>query len=255
MRVSRLTLGLLLASGAGFAQVPPPGPERPRPAAPQRWGGEDEQLFLAPSGEPFRAPIGAAYPVSAWFAQADRNRDGRISQAEFSADFGRFFDRIDADHDGIVRQDEIKAYEQAIAPEVQSFEHGGFDRGAEGSRRGHRSGGRRGGGHRGGPGDGSADPGEGSSEGSEAAVPDVGKSSEIERDLRSERPFGGGRFSMINIPEPVASMDVDFSGSVSREEMRAAANRRFALLDREGRGYLAIPDLPQTWSQQHPPRR
>jgi hypothetical protein len=34
--------------------------------------------------------------------------------------------------------------------------------------------------------------------------------------------------------------------TVSRAEWRAAADRRFALLDRDGDGVIALADLPQT---------
>lgn len=248
MRTTMLMLGLLLSSGMATAQGVPPRAASP---AQHSWS-EDDQLFIAPSGEPFHAPAGAAYPSAAWFAQADRNHDGRVSEAEFAADFVHFFDKLDADHDGIVRDAEIKAYEQDIAPEVRSFDRG-FEEAAPSE--GHQPGGhgRRG---RAGRGRGGNDEGQDSrtSAGGDDIVPEVGKSSAIENDLRSERSYGGGQFSMINIPEPISSMDIDFSGSVSREEMRAAAHRRFALLNRDGQAFLTLANLPETYAQQHPRR-
>jgi hypothetical protein len=113
-------LGLITMAGAAVAQVPKPAP----PLAPQPVHSEHievqgyRQLFIAPSGEPFRAVAGAPYPVAAWFAQADANHDGRIDLGEFNADFMRFFDRLDTNHDGMLSSAEIKAYETDIAPEV-----------------------------------------------------------------------------------------------------------------------------------------
>ncbi|MCA1654378.1 MAG: hypothetical protein ABR588_04385 [Sphingomicrobium sp.] len=213
MRARYAVLGGLFASAA-IGQAPP--------------RSLDQQIFIAPSGEPFRVALGSAYPVGSWFAQADRNHDGRISESEFAADFTRFFATLDADHDGTLRGDEIHRYEDEVAPEVQSY--GG---GIGGDRRG------------------GFEPSAAASSGSA----DVGKSSEVESDLKAERPTGGGRFGLINIPEPVASMDTDFNGLVSRTEMLSAAHRRFALLDPQGKGALTIAELPSTWAQSHPRRR
>lgn len=214
-------IGAMMA-GSAVAQVPGP------PPAARSYGG---QLFVAPSGEPFHAADGAPYPVADWFASTDRNHDGRVDQGEFVAGFMRFFDSLDLDHDGVLRQNEIERYEQEVAPEVQS----GID-----SDRGFH------------PRDLEAPGGSASEDdGNGPRSADVGRSSAIESDLKSERPSGGGRYGLINIPEPVASMDVDFNGSVSRVEAQAAARRRFALLDPDAKGALTLADLPQTWVQQH----
>ncbi len=79
------------------------------------------QLFMAPMGEPFRAGPDAPYPVAAWFAQVDVNRDGRISPAEFIADADRFFAKLDLDHDGELIPSEVSAYERDIAPEIRLY--------------------------------------------------------------------------------------------------------------------------------------
>ena len=50
-------------------------------------------------------------------------------------------------------------------------------------------------------------------------------------------------------------MGIDFNGAVSLNEMLGAARRRFALLDRASTASLTLADLPQTWAQQHPPKR
>ena len=218
MRTGWLLLGL--AGSASSAQVTPAKPVVPTSRS------VDEQVFIAPSGKPFRAGMGSAYPVASWFAEADRNHDGKISESEFAVDFGDFFASLDTDHDGVLRPDEVQRYERDVAPEVQSF-------GGAGARHYYENSGG------GGDGEGSAS---------------VGRSTEIESDLRTDRPSGGGRFGLINIPEPVAGMDIDFNGAVNRNEMLGAARRRFRLLDPDGKGSLALSDLPKSWAQLHPRR-
>lgn len=216
---------LALASAAGAQERGPV--ERP---------GRARLVFIAPSGEPFRAPVGNPYPVAAWFAGADTNGDGRLTKAEFTADFERFFGQLDQGRKGRLTTDDIRRYENEVAPEVQALR--GFGRpsgdGAgvpRGGARGSRSRGRHGGDDRGGGDQGSADSG--------AAA--------LRRD--EALPMGGGRYGLINIPEPVAAMDTDFNGVVTIEDVRAAAARRFALLDPQGRGYLTLATLPKTYAQ------
>ena len=83
------------------------GPPRPR-----------AQLFISPSGEPFRAQGGEPYPAGAWFAKADADQDGRLSRAEFRADAERWFKTLDADGDGQVRMPEVSRWEEDMVPEV-----------------------------------------------------------------------------------------------------------------------------------------
>jgi hypothetical protein len=255
MRYQAMWAGLLV-SGVAIGQTVTPAPSRPARAY---RGGDDAQVFIAPSGEPFRGAEGVAYPTAAWFAGADRNHDGRIDAGEFATDFMRYFDVLDTDHDGMLSPAEISRYETDLAPEVQSYEggggfggggHGGLGAGAGGHHGGHHGGE---GGGRGGMG-GGGDEGGGGDASSESSAA-VGQSSEIEHDLSGDRPSGGGRFGLINIPEPVASMDTSFSGHVSRADAMAAAQRRFALLDPDGKGSIAWADLPQTWAQQRMAKR
>jgi len=77
-----------------------------------------EQLFISPSGEPYRAPLNEPYPVGRWFVHADANHDGAIDRAEFTADQMAFFERLDANHDGLIDGFESQAYEKTIVPEV-----------------------------------------------------------------------------------------------------------------------------------------
>src|SRR5438270_13969204 len=104
-------LAMLLAAGDAPPPAPPGDPQRP-------W--ETQQSFIAPSGEPFRAPMEAAYPSALWFAQADANHDGKLTFAEFNADFMRFFERLDTNHDGSVDDSELAAYQNRVAPEVHA---------------------------------------------------------------------------------------------------------------------------------------
>jgi hypothetical protein len=88
-------------------------------------------LFISPAGQPFRAAVGATYPVAAWFAQADRDHDGKITREEFRADFEAFFRTLDTNHDGIVDGFETTDYEQKIVPEILSdFDERSFAQGA-----------------------------------------------------------------------------------------------------------------------------
>jgi hypothetical protein len=77
-----------------------------------------QQVFFSPAGEPFRAPRGEPYPVAAWFAQADANKDGALDLTEFLADATRFFKSLDQNADGLLSGVEVQRYERDIAPEA-----------------------------------------------------------------------------------------------------------------------------------------
>ncbi|MEO7248069.1 MAG: EF-hand domain-containing protein, partial [Novosphingobium sp.] len=64
-------------------------------------------------------------------------------------------------------------------------------------------------------------------------------------------PMGAGKYGLINLPEPIAAMDVDISGRITRREVADAASYRFGLLDPQGKGVLTLADLPQTFAQGH----
>ncbi|HMI18604.1 MAG TPA: hypothetical protein VK533_03580, partial [Sphingomonas sp.] len=108
----------------------------------------EARTFISPMGEPFRGMPDGKEPAEAWFAGADKNRDGKITRAEFFADAGRFFKALDVNHDNEIGPEEIDRYEQEVAPEVQT---GGFSGGVGG---GQHSGGGGGGRGRGGGGGG-----------------------------------------------------------------------------------------------------
>jgi hypothetical protein len=200
-----LPLFLLLASTAAFAQ-----PTQPPAASPREghWGsgarGPRGSVFLSPMGEPFRSDDPAADNVGTWFTQADTDHDGALTVAEMQADAARFFAMLDTNHDGEIDPAELTRYESEIAPEVQV-----------GAQMGERSSfGREGGGRR--------SPNGGFDEGLE----------------------GAGRYSFINIPEPVISADADLNRGVSKAEFLAAAARRFLMLDINNDGRLTRAELP-----------
>lgn len=59
-------------------------------------------------------------------------------------------------------------------------------------------------------------------------------------------PLGAGRWSLINIPQPVISADEDFNRGITLAEFRSAARTRFTSLDKSGAGALTLATLPMT---------
>lgn len=203
-----ITLALLAAQAAPEAL-----PAAPRHSALQ-------QVFIAPSGEAFRAPADAPYPVADWFARADANHDGKLTQSEFTADFLRFFASLDLDHDGVIDGRELQRYEDSLASELHTGTYGG---------------------------DGVIQAGAGE----DVYMPD----SDIRATRRDKSgldiPRGAGRFDLLRIPEPVAAMDTALNGRINRQEAEDAASFRFSLLDPKQRGYLLLAELPESFAQGH----
>jgi hypothetical protein len=54
---------------------------------------------------------------------------------------------------------------------------------------------------------------------------------------------GGARYSILNLPEPVADADADFNRAVTLAEFRQAAQSRFELLDSAHLGRLSLEQL------------
>lgn len=237
-------MAVLSACASDAPHGPPPGDfdggdrgEQPGEHGHGGPGGMRQRLniFISPMGEPFRGEPDEAYPVARWFAQADVDHDGHLTEAEFTKDADRFFDKLDANHDGVIDGFEVSDYERIIAPEIQprieSLHAGeGMDMslgksGRGGGRRGPPEGGEGGGGR-----------------GREALAGDLARQ-------------GAGLYSMLTDPEPVASASTELNGRISRAEWRAAAHRRFVRLDVTGRGWLSLADLPKTPVQQVLERR
>ncbi len=179
------------------------GREAPLPPAPRI------RLFISPMGEPFRQPDG----FGAWLAAADTDHDGAVSLVEFRADGQRFFKLLDTNGDGDIDGFEMQAYERERVPEIATVS---IDDGPR-SRGGLFSGRRRGG---------DKPPASDSAPTVQAgAFKGAGRS-------------GAARFSLLNIPQPVANCDEDGNGRVSVQEWDHAMARRFAMLDKAGAGRL-----------------
>lgn len=200
------------------AQALPSAPPSPAAALPAPAVGR-QQIFIAPSGEPYRAPAGAPYPVADWFARADADHDGKLTEAEFVADFLRFFASLDTDRDGVIDSAELDRYETQLAPELHTSSFAG---------------------------DWSPPS---SDEGGESEVGQ--KHRALGSYMGADNPQGAGRYDLLRIPEPVASMDVALNGRINRQEAQDAAEYRFSLLDTQHHGYLTLADLPETFAQAH----
>jgi hypothetical protein len=202
----------MLASAAG-AQVTP---KTPITVTGHAWAP-----FISPMGEPFRARTKADNTLALWFYQADRSHDGLLTADEMVADAERFFAKLDTDHDGEIEPEELIAYEWEVAPEIQLS-----------SRRKRL------------PSD--------APEQIKAGGSDDDDLPQNPRQLEKERRHdfaldgglqGGARYSLLNMPEPVASADSDFNRSISLSEFRQAALYRFQLLDRAHQGALSLAQL------------
>ena len=191
-------------------------------------GGPPRRLpnvFISPAGEPFRAPTDAPYPVAAWFARADTDRDGRLTRAEMRADGLAFFDRLDANHDGVIDGLEVQDYEQTVAPEILPR--------IESLRAGE-----------------GADPnltfGDPNNTEGRADQPRRNRGTERASTARGVGLQGAAVYSLINAPEPVTAADAQFDGRITRAEFADTINRRFDSLDKAGVGYLTLAGLPNT---------
>ena len=183
------------------------------------------QTFIAPSGEPFRTSGDGAYPVAQWFSGADKNGDAKLDLDEFTADFLRFFDQLDVNHDGAIDGAERFRYENQIAPETLD-ESGDVDRPQAQEE------------------DDTDIAGQGAAEGDQGPV-----SADPPKPRYGSHPFGAARFDLLGMPEPVAAMDTELRGRISRRVATEAAQARFALLDDLHRGYLTLDRLPPTYAQ------
>lgn len=231
MRRRVLALALILAAGAATAAAQPVPPPQPTEAAPPLELADDEAVpppelvFISPAGEPFRAPVGAPYPVADWFELADADHDGVLTSKEFSADAGAFFTRLDVDKDGRVDGFENADYEKDIAPEIS-----GVMRRPPAPRRG---------------GDSFWRPlNRGDMMWGRAPLQPARRGPEM-----PPKRQGAAQYGLLNEPHPVRGADGDLDGKVTRAEAEAAARRRFGLLDLDGDGRLLLADLPKTPAQ------
>ena len=243
--------GALTGALAGCASDLPSrrGPDGSGDAALRRSdGGADAgsahgrgQLFISPMGEPFRASQHAGAAQALWFAGADRDGDGRITEPEFQRDAMRFFVTLDRSNDGEIDPDDIAYYENVLVPEIRVASGGrGLSSGGRGP------GGRGGGG--GGPGGGRRQGGGGGGEGQGMRL---GNDDARKTDTSIRERLGAARFGFFDLPEPVIAADSNLNRGVDESEFSMAAATRFAALDRNHDGALTRGELPragaETW--------
>src|SRR5207248_4022818 len=148
-----------------------------------------------------------------------------------------FFATLDTHHDGEIDPDELAHYEYEVAPDIQVMtktrrapgqpapQATQSDAGEDHSRTGRRR---------------------------------------AERELDASLGIGGAlqgaaRYSLLNMPEPVAAADTDFNRGVSLSAFREAAIARFQLLDSSHQGGVTLAQLeahrPVPSVAGHQPRR
>lgn len=208
------SLALLLAPAALATTTPQFLQAQPVPTA------VVQNVFISPCGQPFRAPAGAPYPVADWFKQADRNGDGKIDHAEFTADAEAFFKVLDLNRDGFLSPYEIAVYEGKIAPEVL----GGVYQPVVSSRDGLLW---------------KVQMGGGPSGDVQPAFPKFPAGP-------NEAANGASPFSFFDEPEPVAAADVRFRGVIAKADFLKLSDIHFSALDKANLGYLTLAGLPKT---------
>jgi hypothetical protein len=171
-------------------------------------------LFISPHGEPFRAAANEPPALDKWFAQADADKDGRISHAEFVSDAQGFFKKLDADSDGAIVSPEVTALQQKSAPEVLRIY---------------------------GPMEDFVGPREAELREALAQNP---RATKRERERYLDRPHGAQAYGLLNEVEPAMSADADLNRRVTPAEFEAAANRRFGKLDLNADGYFVMAEAP-----------
>jgi len=179
--------------------------------------GMGQNVFFSPAGQPFRAPAGKPYPVDAWFNQADTDHDGKLSQAEFMADSVAFFNTLDVNHDGFINSPENTRYENQIAPEIQRT-----DPRIQQPKNTYRP-------------------------------PDPDMDAEQNPDPTGGRYLkqiiGASQYGLIDEPQPIRAADANFDFRVSTAEWSDASSQRFAILDKNGDGFITMDELPKTPAQ------
>ena len=185
----------------------------PSLAKPPSENAMQRMLFVAPDGKPFRGQPGQPYPSAAWFAGADADHDGKLTKAEYKADFIAYFDTLDTDHDGEIAPPEIERYETDILPETR-MGGGGFAGYAYSQAGG----------------------------GGDDSGGDAPKAPPL-------RPSGASFFNFLGSHEPLLPMDTNFNRGISRAEYAAGADRTWKLLNPKGKPWITMDDLPKTMAQ------
>jgi hypothetical protein len=188
-------------------------------------------VFISPSGKPYRAADSAAYPVATWFAEADKNADGKLDHSEFLADAESFFKVLDRRGAGVLDNLDIQVYEYRIAPEVLGYRVE-VDNSALLWRRG---------------------------DGIKAKLWLAQKASDMyvspappqNQDEEKSKPLdesgaGASPYSFFPEPEPVTAADFDASGEISMANFLKLADMHFTTLDTHNAGFLTLAGLPKT---------
>src|SRR5690349_2042910 len=202
---ARMLLFVLLPVLASAAQEE--APPAPVIVKAYRWAP-----FVSPMGEPFRSRTPDDDPFAHWFHQADANQDGLLTADEMRADAERFFVVLDRNADGRIDSEERMTYEAEIAPEVQS--NTDWKRTRQES---------------------AAEP-----------RPSNGRRRQWDRDIdgyQIDGLQGAARYGLLNLPEPVAGADANLDRVISLEEFRRAAAYRFQLLDSDHSAGLQLKKL------------
>lgn len=174
--------------------------------------------FISPMGEPFRSRSPDDDPFARWFHQADLSGDGTITADEMRADAERFFAILDINQDDEIDSEEIVAYEQEIAPEIQVNSRWRLSRQetAAAAR---------------------------SAKDGDARVRERRRADRYIDGYQIDGLQGAARYGLLNLPQPVVGADADFNRRITPDEFRRAASYRFQLLDSRGEGRLSFADL------------
>ena len=170
------------------------------------------RVYIAPMGEPFRTD-GRHDPMADWFARADADHDGKVTLSEFQADSDRFFATLDRDRSGEIDPQEMAEYENRIAPEIKLYQPDQDPRPVTRQQK-HDA-----------------------------------KQAAARQRSDYQAPYGAGEYASLNVPEPVASADLDINRGVSRAELDTVAAQRFPELDTAHRGYLSYDTLAKSPAQ------
>ena len=172
----------------------------------------NSQIFTSPSGQPFRAPADKPYPVAAWFAAADADKDGKISHEEFDNDAKAFFVRLDTSKDGYINSPENTVFETKIVPEITRL-----------------------------------DPRVTQPKNYRAQYdPNMGVDQDPTKGRYQKSVQGAAQYGLINEPQPVRAADGNLDFRVSGAEWMNATGQRFEMLDKNADGFLTADELPKT---------
>ena len=200
-------------------------------------------VFISPSGQPFRAPMSSPYPVVNWFRQANKKGDGQLTHVEFVADAAAFFDVLDRSHQGVLEPYDIEVYERRIAPEVLGYRvnvtASAHVRQLWRAQYAPST-------PYGGPGGSMGDPGTPQGDYDHEQENNQGRSPQLE----DESGLGAGPYSFFAAPEPVTEADTDLRGFVKKANFLQLADRHFSELDTGSRGFLTLDELPKTKVQE-----